>query len=81
MEILPLLMPPVSRRQIDYPHRTNKDGTIDSICPLCFMTVGTSTWESDLARMEAVHVCKGERLKYLATPKADGNLGNSKTNI
>jgi hypothetical protein len=41
-----------------FPHRTNHNGTIDSICPRCYATVGTSTWESDLEHLEAAHVCE-----------------------
>lgn len=46
----------------EFPHRMNKNGTIDSICPRCFTTVGCSTWEADLDRMEAAHVCEPARL-------------------
>lgn len=47
-----------------FPHRTNPDGTIDSICPHCFATIGTSTWEADLESIEAAHVCDPARLTY-----------------
>jgi hypothetical protein len=47
-----------------YPHRMNKNGTIDSICPRCYATIGTSMWESDLESMEAAHVCEPSRLSY-----------------
>lgn len=46
----------------DFPHRMNKDGTIDSICPHCFVTIGCSTWEADLDRIEAAHICEPARL-------------------
>jgi len=46
----------------EFPHRMNKDGTIDSICPRCFATVGCSTWEADLDRLEAAHICEPARL-------------------
>lgn len=46
----------------EFPHRMNKNGTIDSVCPRCFVTVGCSTWEADLDRMEAAHVCEPSRL-------------------
>ena len=49
----------------EFPHRCNKDGTIDSICPRCFATIGTSTWEADLEKMEAAHMCSPEQLSYL----------------
>jgi hypothetical protein len=47
-----------------YPHRMNQDGTIDSICPRCYATIGTSTWEADLERIESSHVCEPARLSY-----------------
>jgi hypothetical protein len=47
-----------------YPHRPNGDGTIDSICPRCFLTIGCSTWEADLEYMELRHVCDPDRLRY-----------------
>jgi len=46
----------------EFPHRMNRDGTIDSICPRCFSTIGRSTWEADLDRMEAAHLCEPARL-------------------
>ena len=46
----------------EFPHRMNKDGTIDSVCPRCFATVGRSTWEAELDRMEAAHICDAARL-------------------
>ncbi len=49
----------------EYPHRTNKDGTIDSICPDCYLILATSTWEAELERLEAGHVCKGRLSAYL----------------
>lgn len=50
--------------QSKFPHRMNKDGTIDSICPRCYATIGTSTWEADLERIEAGHVCERSRLSH-----------------
>lgn len=49
----------------EYPHRTNKDGTIDSICPDCYRILATSTWEAELERLEADHVCEGRLPAYL----------------
>jgi hypothetical protein len=46
------------------PHRTNRDGTIDAICPRCFATIGTSMWEAELERLEAAHVCDANRVEY-----------------
>jgi len=50
--------------QREFPHRVNGDGTFDSICPQCYVTIGTSTWEAELERMEAAHVCDPVRLRY-----------------
>jgi hypothetical protein len=49
---------------LEYPRRTNLDGTIDSICPLCYLTVGTASSKADLERVEAEHVCEPSRLAY-----------------
>jgi hypothetical protein len=38
-------------------HRKNADGTFDSICSRCFVTVATRFRETDLSRPERDHVC------------------------
>jgi hypothetical protein len=40
-----------------FAHRTNRDGTIDSICKKCFMTVGTAEEVEALKVLESSHVC------------------------
>lgn len=47
---------PLSRDD-HFAHRANRDGTTDSICRHCFVTVCTSTWETDLAEAERGHIC------------------------
>jgi hypothetical protein len=47
---------------VHFPHRLNHNGTIDSICPKCFATIGTSMWEADLDRSESRHICESWRL-------------------
>ena len=47
---------PLPRDQ-HFAHRANSDGTTDSICKYCFITVCTSTWETDLAEAERAHAC------------------------
>jgi hypothetical protein len=37
--------------------RTNRDGTVDSICTLCFMTAANAGREVELPEMEAFHQC------------------------
>lgn len=38
-------------------HRLNRDGTHDSICCRCYLTVATVDQESSLATREESHVC------------------------
>ena len=47
-----------------FPHRVNENGMIDSICPRCFVTIGSSQREGDLAKMESDHVCDPSLLRY-----------------
>lgn len=41
-----------------FPHRNNEDGTVDSICPHCFLTVAYHKFEFELADMERRHICE-----------------------
>ena len=50
-----------------YAHRTNPDGTIDSICTTCFMTVGTAEEAAVLQELECNHKCEELRLKVVTT--------------
>jgi hypothetical protein len=40
-----------------FPHRQNKDGTFDSICPKCFLTIAKAQAEVGLTEGEMSHVC------------------------
>lgn len=40
-----------------FPHRHNANGTHDSICLRCFVTVATVRDESELAVHESAHAC------------------------
>ena len=44
-------------RQINFLYRRNEDGTIDSICPLCFLTVANVRSEAELDSREKRHEC------------------------
>ena len=48
----------------NFPHRSNEDGSIDSICPRCFATVGSSMWEADLEELEKNHICNPEQRRH-----------------
>jgi hypothetical protein len=47
-------------------HRLDPYGSVESICPVCFETVGQSEKEEDLARAEGSHVCDPESLVKFA---------------
>jgi hypothetical protein len=49
---------------MQYPHRRNRDGSVDSICPICIATIARSHREADLKRAEIAHVCEPWRLAY-----------------
>jgi hypothetical protein len=51
---------------IDFSHRMNGNGTTDSICTRCFITVATSTWEADLDGAETAHKCNPARLRFFS---------------
>lgn len=42
-------------------HRQNDNGTHDSICLMCYLTVATACEESHLAPHENMHVCDSLR--------------------
>lgn len=44
---------------LEFAHRLNADGTFDSICMSCFLTVGTAENERLLAGQENIHQCNG----------------------
>ncbi|MGB6692249.1 MAG: hypothetical protein WBE76_30770 [Terracidiphilus sp.] len=46
-----------SSEQLKFAHRFIPDGTVDSICPRCFVTVGPAANETDLVPKEEQHVC------------------------
>ena len=40
-----------------FPHRRNKDGSFDSICLKCLLTIANARIEADLAKCEKYHDC------------------------
>jgi hypothetical protein len=40
-----------------FSHRHNSDGTVDSICHKCYLTVAKAQDESELYREEQLHTC------------------------
>jgi hypothetical protein len=62
-------MPEEDQKYWSFPHRQNKNGTFDSICPKCFLTVANAIQEVDLVRFEKCHVCDHTGT---TVPKEDG---------
>jgi hypothetical protein len=56
-------------RPVTFPHKRRLDGIYESICPRCFMTVGSNANEDDLIQSENTHVCFGLDLSELLRPK------------
>lgn len=46
-----------SSEHLKFAHRANPDGSVDSICPRCFVTLASANDEPDLALKEQHHVC------------------------
>ncbi len=40
-----------------FPHRRNADGSFDSICLKCLLTIANERTETDLTKHEKHHVC------------------------
>jgi hypothetical protein len=65
-----------------FAHRTNQNHTADSICTTCFVTIATSSQESELAQFEQDHVCDpsliAERISWNRPPYVDLMWAGSK---
>ncbi|MBB5059102.1 hypothetical protein HDF16_003825 [Granulicella aggregans] len=48
-----------------FAHRINPNGTKDSICKKCFLTVGTGETEEHMKILERDHVCDRWRLEVI----------------
>lgn len=48
-----------------YTRRRNRDGSWESICPICFQTVSIQKNEHDLTLPEAAHACDPDVLRRL----------------
>jgi hypothetical protein len=55
----------------NFPHRFNADGSYDSICTLCHLTVATAKTEAHLLQHERSHKCDPVRL-YQVSQYAQG---------
>jgi hypothetical protein len=42
---------------LNFQHRSNKDGTCDSICLHCLRTIASTRYEDWLSHEESIHIC------------------------
>jgi hypothetical protein len=53
-----------------FPHRRNPDGSFDSICLKCLLTIANARNEADLAKHDKYHVCNPSTLSKKAFDRA-----------
>jgi len=51
-----------------FSHRLNSDGTVDSICHECFVTVAKVQRETDLIPREHLHACNQAAIEWYRMP-------------
>jgi hypothetical protein len=51
-----------------FSHRFNADGTVDSICRECFVTVATEESENELLAKEHLHSCNPHIVEWFHGP-------------
>ena len=56
-----------------FPHRRNRDGSFDSICLKCLLTIANARNEADLEKHEKYHVCNSSILSQRAFDRAHEN--------
>jgi hypothetical protein len=75
LEVQPVALP--ARDAIGRPranHRRNTDGSYDSICPICFITIATAQRARDLEEPERAHTCDtGALRRYYEQPVQSPN--------
>jgi hypothetical protein len=52
-----------------YPRRRHADGTYDSICPRCFVTIARHMTRAELERKEQHHICSEIDLSMVRAAK------------
>lgn len=57
-------MSPACPAGAKFAHRSNRNGTTDTICRQCLATVATATWEAELERAEHRHACDPGMLQH-----------------
>jgi len=60
-----------------FPHRRNRDGSFDSICLKCLLTIANAKNEADLATHDRRHVCVPSILSQRAFGRANEEAGHT----
>lgn len=53
----------------NFKRRHNQDGSYDSLCPLCFRTIGTRLRQEELDQDERIHICDEADLMWKSRKK------------
>jgi hypothetical protein len=48
---------PSNSHRLEFLHRTNPNGSYDSLCPRCFHVIANERKKAELALFEALHTC------------------------
>ena len=56
-----------------FPHRRNRDGSFDSICLKCLLTIATARKEADLHLQDRNHICVPSILSQRAFDRSREN--------
>jgi hypothetical protein len=70
-------MPEDDHKYWSFPHRLNRNGTFDSICPKCFVTIANAIHEVDLERFEC-HVCDPTLISLPKEDDIQDRFGNAR---
>jgi hypothetical protein len=68
-------LPMSAARKAIFPHRQNRDGSYDSICPSCFLTIASAQCEDELTPLEKGHVCASSLLAERGVLVAEARSG------
>jgi hypothetical protein len=60
-----------------FPHRRNRDGSFDSICLKCLLTIANARTDADLAKYEKYHVCNPSIISQRVFDTTRENVRNS----
>ena len=60
----------------NFPRRHNEDGTVDLICPFCFLTIATARNDAQLDGKEKNHDCRFMRAMFRQKSASESATGS-----